>query len=228
MAPPGIDSTLASASLARLEHVYWIGGATDAGKTSVVRVLSERLGWTPYHYDEFDHDTPPGHWSRRDAVRHPAMTETRIDDPDWMWVDTTPERLVDQWLATTLERFSMVLEDLLALPVDRPILAEGYGFLPALVQPLLPSPGHAIWLVSSEAFKRSSYARRGKGEFEATRDPERARRNHIERDLLLAELHAKQAADRGLTTVVIDGTRLLEDIVDVVEAHFRAAAESSS
>jgi hypothetical protein len=34
-----------------LARVLWIGGATDAGKTSVARALAARHGWQSYHYD---------------------------------------------------------------------------------------------------------------------------------------------------------------------------------
>jgi hypothetical protein len=115
----------------------------------------------------------------------------------------------------------MAIEDLLGMPADRPIVAEGYGFLPNLVLPLLLAPQHAIWLISSDEFKRASYARRGKGEFATTTAPARARHNHIERDLLLAELNRRRAIELGLATIAIDGTLTLDEVVDLVAAQFR-------
>jgi hypothetical protein len=205
---------------ARLGHVYWIGGATDSGKTSVARGLATRRDIQTYHLDLFDGQEPPGHWARRDPTRHPAMSATRVDDPDWMWVDTTPERLVEAWLRTAPERFSLAIEDLLALPTQPPIVAEGYGFMPDLVEPLLQSHQHAIWLISTEEFKRASYARRGKGTFADTTDPDRARRNHVGRDIVLAEVNRQQAIQLGLTAVDVDGKLGLDGIVDLVVEHF--------
>jgi 2-phosphoglycerate kinase len=203
-----------------LSHVLWIGGSTDAGKTSVARALAEKYGLQAYHYDLYDRTMPPGHWARIDPKRHPHMHASPVDDRDWMWVDTTPEELVERWQQTNPERFQLVLEDLLALPTTPPIVAEGYGFAPDLVQPLLSSPYQAIWLISTEAFKRATYERRGKGAFTDTRDPERARRNHIGRDLLLAEYLRRRAEERELPFIEVDGTRSLEEIVSLVEAHF--------
>jgi len=158
-----------------LRNVLWIGGATDSGKTSVARELARKHGLQAYHYDLYDRLESPGHWSRIDPARHPPMRAQQVEDPDWTWVDTTPEELVERWHETTPERFELTLEDLRAIPAWPPSVAEGYGFTPDLVLPLLSSPRQAIWLVASEEFKRASYVRRGKGAFEATRGPERAR-----------------------------------------------------
>jgi hypothetical protein len=203
-----------------LAHVLWIGGATDSGKTSVARALAKKYGLQSYHYDLFDRIELPGHWARTDPVRYPYMHDYDVTDRDRMWVDTTPEELVEVWLQTTPERFQLTLEDLSAMPSAPGIVAEGYGFSPALVLPFLSSNRQALWLVSNEEFKRATYERRGKGAFADTRDPSRARRNHIGRDLLLAEHIGTQAEELGLTVVAIDKTRSLENIIALVEAHF--------
>jgi hypothetical protein len=203
-----------------LAHVLWIGGATDSGKTSVAIALAAKYGLRAYHYDRYDRAELPGHWARADPVRQPHMHATPIGDRDWMWVDTTPEELVERWLRTTPERFRLALDDLLELPSAPPIVAEGYGFTPDLVLPLLASRKQAIWLVSTDEFKRETYERRGKGAFADTRDPQRARHNHIGRDLLLAEHIRRHAELLGLTVVDVDETRSLDNLFSAVEAHF--------
>jgi hypothetical protein len=211
-----------------LDHVLWIGGATDSGKTSVARELAEKYSVQAYHYDLYDRVELPGHWARVDPIRHPHMDASEITDRDRMWVDTTPEELVDGWLKTTPERFQLVLEDLLALPSEPPIVAEGYGLLPDLVLPLLTSTRKAIWLVSNEPFKRAMYDLRGKGTFAGTRDPARARWNHIQRDLLLAGYISGRATELGLAVVEVDGTQSLEQITSLVEDHFVPFLQSKS
>ena len=89
--------------------------------------------------------------------------------------------------------------------------------------PLLSSKRQAVWLVSTEEFKRARYERRGKaanGAGTNTSDPERARRNHYARDLLLAQYVRRSAEGLGLTVLTIDGTRSLEEVADDVETHF--------
>ena len=148
------------------------------------------------------------------------MSLAPIYDPDRMWVDTTGEELVHDWLLSTPERFSLVIEDLLSLPAGRPVIAEGYGFLPELVAPLLTDLHQAIWLISTPQFKEASYARRGKGRFAYTRDPSRARANHIDRDLRLADHICNQALALQVATLDIDGHLSLADVCADVQQHF--------
>jgi hypothetical protein len=152
---------------------------------------------------------------------HAALGQTL----DEALVLTTPAEMVERWQETTRERFSMSLDDLLALRPERPLVAEGYGFLPALVAPVLSSPRQAIWLVPTEEFKLASFEQRvrsgGKGgTWARTSDPARARANHVARDLLIGDLVRAQARALGLTVVEVDGRRSLEETVDLVDAHF--------
>ena len=199
----------------------WIGGPTDAGKTSIARALAEWYGLQAYHYDHLDRLEAPGHWGRVDPARQPHMHAALGRSRDEGWVQTTPEAMVERWQRTAAERFQLTLEDLLALPTAPPIVAEGYGFLPELVAPLLTSPRQAIWLLPTESFRLASRARRAKGTFWAdTSDPERARRNHLGRDRLIGDLVRAQARTLGLPVLEIDGTRPLDEMVALVAAHF--------
>jgi hypothetical protein len=211
----------AAALRAALAHVLWIGGPTDAGKTSVARTLAARHGLRAYHYDALDRLEAPGHWARADAARHPHLHAARGRSREAAWVATTPAAMVAEWRRTTAERFALTLEDLLALPAAPPVVAEGYGLLPALVAPLLTSPRQAIWLVPSAAFRRASRARRGKNALWAdTSDPARARRNHLGRDVRIGRLVRAQTRRLGLTLLAVDGGRPPEAVADAVAAHF--------
>ena len=216
---PGADALRAA-----LAHVVWVGGATDSGKTSVARALATAHDWEAYHYDRFDRVEAPGHVSRIDPARHPHMDAFRNKTLEDRWVNTTPEEMLAAWLESTAERFEFVLDDLLALPSGRLTVAEGYGMLPELVAPLLSSPRQGIWLVSDERFKRESHARRTalgeKGSlWSQLSDPQRARENHIGRDLLIAAHIRQRASERGLTVVEVDGAQTLDEVIAEVEAH---------
>ncbi len=204
-----------------LAHVVWIGGPTDAGKTSAARALAARYALRTYHYDLLDRTELPGHWARVDPARHPHMHAARGRSREATWVETTPAAMLTVWRRTAAERFALALEDLLALPGAPPVVAEGYGFLPELVAPLLTSPRQAVWLVPSDAFRLAGRARRGKDTLWAdTSDPERARRNHLGRDLLIGQVVREQAHRLGLTVAEVDGTRSVEDVAAHVAAHF--------
>jgi hypothetical protein len=189
----------------------WIGGATDAGKTTQARRLALTHSLALYECD------------RADAAQHERLAAT---SPTWRtfmdegveerWVRPTPEALCERSLASFTARFPLVLEDIEALERGgRLVLVEGFCLTPDLVAPHLDDPRRAIWLLPSEAFKRGSWERRGKPSWrDKVSDPERAARNLFERDLLLAETIARQAEARGFDTLVVDGA-LSEDEVTV-------------
>ncbi len=220
MLPDGSDLRRA------LAHVLWLGGPPDAGKSTVADLLGGRHGLPVYHFDRCE----MAHFARADPARHPALYALgakleELGERAWLeedWVRPTPEEMARRATACWSERVDLAVEDLLTMPADRPIIAEGPGFFPRALLPLLSSPRQAVLLVPSEAFKRASHERRGKsaGRGERTSDPERYRRNHIGRDLLLAEHYRRTAQGSGLRLIEVDGAQSAEEMVAVVGAHF--------
>lgn len=208
-----------------LEHVLWLGGAPDAGKTSIARLLAGRHRLRAYHLDAAE----PGHVARLDPARHQAMRDWVAMTTDERWVLRPPEAIARHTIAFGTERFEMVIEDLLAFPKEPPILAEGPWLFPDLVAPLLSRPQQAVWLDPTEAFKRASAARRGKPSSRGkASDPERMARHWFDRDTLLAAHIRQLAAERGLTVIGVDGARPPEEMAAAVEAHFGLSPEASS
>ena len=213
--PPTLDTPALKASLA---HVYWIGGAPDAGKTTVARLLADRHALQLYVLDA----AMKAHWERSTPDAQPELTAFQRLTMDERWVRPDPQAMANQTLCIGAERVALAVEDLLALPRDRPILAEGPWFFPELVFPLLADPRRAIWLVPTDTFKRASAARRDKPTIRhETSDPDRATRNWLARDLLLDSHVREQAASRRLTLLEVDGTRSPEDMATLLAAHFQ-------
>ncbi len=99
-----------------------------------------------------------------------------------------------------------MVEDLLALPDEAPILAEGFRLLPRLVAPLLTSSRQAVWLIPTPEFRRVAFESRGftweiPGK---TSGPERALANLLERDRLFTADVAKEAAALQLPVITVD------------------------
>ena len=200
----------------QLAHVLWIGGAADAGKTTIAGRLAERHRLQVYHYDH--HDLPHHKTLAQTMPRYQATLTASLEE---RWVQPVPEDLLHRTLRTMQDRFPLVLEDLLALPTSPRIVAEGFGLTPTLLHPLLTSPQQAIWLFPTIAFKRESMQRRNKPSFaHKVSDPARATHNLIERDRLLGEHLRQQAISHHLPTLEIDGSRSIADIVDLVSGHF--------
>lgn len=199
-----------------LSHVLWIGGATDTGKTTVSQAVAQRSRLQLYHYDR--HDLPQTERLAQTLPRYRAFLDASLDE---RWVHPEPEDLLQFVLQGFQDRFPLVVEDLLDLPKEPMIVAEGFGFTPELLLPILSSKRQAVWLVPTEGFKRASMERRGKPSFrDKVSDPERATSNVFMRDMLLAEKVRAQARSLGLTVYKVDESRSVEKLATLIEQHF--------
>lgn len=179
-----------------------------------------------YHYDRNE----PSHIERlinagsvyfQKLVTKTAEGYWVLRDVDEYWVSHSPDVMAQETVTSWKERFALVMEDLLAMPKEPMIVAEGPGLFPECVYRVLRSPRQAIWLVPTEAFKRALVKQRGKPSVRAqTSDPERATENLIARDMLMTRLVCEEAQERGLKLCKVDGSRSLEEMVAVVEHHF--------
>ncbi len=200
----------------RLTHVLWIGGATDTGKSTIAQNLANRYGLYVYHYDKMDAEH---HIKLAETV--PEIHKFNHASLDERWIIPEPRTMLERALFSFSHRFALVIEDLLALPKDKPIIAEGFGLLPELVHPILSSRYQAIWFIPTEAFKWDSMVRRDKPSFaKMTSDPKRARMNLFARDMLLTDYYRKQVSAYGYTLYEVDGSRSIEEIADLTDKHF--------
>jgi hypothetical protein len=121
-------------------------------------------------------------------------------DMDERWVNRPPSVMLKTFHGFQGEGFHLILEDLLALPEEPPIMAEGFKLLPRLVSPLLSGPNQAVWLVPSPQFRRAALEMRGSTWDIAgrTRNPERALANLVARDELFTNAVVKEATALGL------------------------------
>ena len=217
-----MDDDLKSA----LQHVLWIGGGTDTGKTSIARTIARRYGLQTYHYDRNESSHIERLINAGSAYFQNLVTKTaegywELRDVDEYWVSRSPDTMAQETITSWKERFPLVMEDLQAMSKEPMIIAEGPGLFPECVHRVLRSPRQAIWLVPTEAFKRALVKQRGKPSVRAqTSDPERATENLIARDMLMARLVREEAQERGLKLCELDGSQSLEEMVAVVEHHF--------
>jgi 2-phosphoglycerate kinase len=186
----------------RLKHVRWIGGGSGAGKSTVGRELAETHGLRLYGTD----DAIAEHVLRSDPLRHPLTAAFLGMSMDERWLNRTPAEMARTFHGFHGEMFEMIVEDLLALPDQPPILVEGFRLLPRLVAPLLSQPGQAVWLLPTPAFRRQAFDTRGSRLTIAgrTSDPDRALENLLARDALFTDELERQTADLGLPLLRVD------------------------
>ena len=125
---------------------------------------------------------------------------------DDRWLNRTPEAMFDSFWAFHGEAFESIVEDLVALPDDSMILAEGFRLLPKLVSPLMSRADQAVWLLPSPAFRRSVFEVRPSTQaiVSRTSDPPRALENLLARDALFTEALSREVAELGLQAIRVD------------------------
>ena len=201
---------------ASLSHVLWIGGGPQAGKTTLSRLLAGKYDLRIYNLD----------WHGLRGPQEPTEAERAFTalSMDGRWARPTVAELLDRSIQIWEDRFVRHLEDLVALPRTRPIVAEGPGAFPWLVDAVIDSPSQAIFLVPTPAQREVAAVRRW-GHDQRERFPGIVdRRTGLdkvrERDWLMDELIVSACEILGLRCERVDGTRDLDANLALVEAHF--------
>ncbi|HEX4102872.1 MAG TPA: hypothetical protein VHY21_20405 [Pseudonocardiaceae bacterium] len=190
----------AAALRARLQHVYWIGGGSGAGKSTIARRIAAQHGLHVYSTDE----VMPDHASRSTPEDAPYLSRFKTMDMDERWVNRSPVIMFETFHWFRGEGFGLIVEDLLRLLADTGVIAEGFRLLPYLVKPLLAEPGHAVWLLPTPEFRRAAFDRRGWEIPRKTSDPELAQRNLLERDRIFTDRLVDETKRLELPVIKID------------------------
>lgn len=203
---------------ARLRHVYWIGGGSGAGKSTVARRLTAAYGLRYYGTDEAMHE----HAARCAPDDCPCLTAFAAMDMDERWVNRSPATMLRTFHWFRGEGFSMIVNDLLRLAGRSGVVVEGFRLLPNLVRPLLRAPRHAVWLLPTPEFRRAAFDSRGSlWEIPTkTSDPGRALSNLLERDRMFTDVLRAQTTRLGLPAIEVDGTLCQDALVRRVTESF--------
>src|SRR5256714_14037346 len=96
----------------QLRHVYWIGGGSGAGKSTIARRIATRHGLHLYATDDVMSD----HARRSTPEDAPFLSAFAAMDMDERWVNRSPETMLDTFHWFRGEGFDLIVEDLLRLP----------------------------------------------------------------------------------------------------------------
>jgi 2-phosphoglycerate kinase len=206
---------------ARLRHVYWIGGGSGAGKSTIARRLAARHGLRLYATD----DVMSEHAGRTTPEDSPMLHEFLAMTMDERWADRSPETMLETFHWFRGEGFGLIVDDLLRLPAEPGVIVEGFRLLPHLVEPLLAVPDRAVWLLPTPDFRRAAFESRGSTRTIAgrTSDPDRAEANLLERDRMFTVRLAAETRRLGLRSIELDTTVTEDELAARVAAAFRLA-----
>ena len=195
----------------RLRHVYWLGGGSAAGKSTVARRIAARHGLRVYSTD----DVMAEHARRGSREDCPLLHRFMAMDVDERWVDRPPKAMLETFHWFRGEGFDLIIEDLLRLPRETGVIVEGFRLLPNLVKPLLSVPNRAVWLLPTPDFRQVIIESRGGaawGFLARTTDPERALRNLLERDRMFTDALREEVARLGVSAIEVDTTMTGDDL----------------
>ncbi len=129
------------------------------------------------------------------------------------------------------EAFDLIVHDLVDLPSDRCVVAEGFRLLPSLVSPLLASDERAVWLLPTPQFRTAAFeSRRPAGLpwtfVDQTSNPARALANLLERDRMFTDRIRDEcrqlglrAIEIGVGTTSVDATELVASAMGLSDEH---------
>jgi 2-phosphoglycerate kinase len=203
------DAADSAALQERLRHVYWIGGGSGAGKSTIARRIAGQHGLRVYATD----DVMADHARRSTAEDSPLLHRFMAMDMDERWVNRPPTTMVDTFHWFQGEGFHLIIEDLLRLPREPRVIAEGFRLLPRLVKPLLADVGQAVWLLPTHDFRQAVLESRGgsaSGFLTKTTDPEKAFRQLLERDRAFTDILREETERLTVPAIDVD-TRMTED-----------------
>lgn len=203
--------------MSRLRHVYWIGGGSGAGKSTIAKRLADQYALRLYSTDE----TIRVHGRRTPPEQRPFVCAFDEMDMDERWLNRSPETMLDTFHFFRGECFDRIVEDLLEFAPDCRVVAEGFRLLPQLVKPL-HDPSHGVWLLPTPEFRRAAFESRRTlwtiaGQ---TSNPERALQNFLVRDELFTRRLREETRRADLPAIEVDPSVTEDALVDRVAKQF--------
>ena len=188
-----------------MSKIYYLGGSPCSGKSTIAEMISKAYGFQYFKADDFLMDfiskgvNDGNEWLT-------AISEMTLDQ---MWLQDT-EKLKEDELINYQNLYSYFVEAIRALGDSTPIIAEGAAFLPSLIQ---GENMQYVCIVPTKEFQVKYYSQRDWAhEYLADcSDPKTAFSNWMERDALFALSVLEQAKERGFATLVVDGSKTIDE-----------------
>jgi len=194
--------------------VYWIGGGSGSGKSTIARRLAVANDLQVYDTDR----VMPEHAARLTAEEAPMLALFKAMDMDKRWALRTPQEMLETFHWFQGEGFNLILDDVAQLPAEPPVIVEGFRLLPHLVEPHLDERARGVWLLPTPEFRRAAIKSRGTlwDIPNKTGDPKRALNNLLERDRMFTERLSSETARLALPVIHVEKGMTEDELTDQV------------
>ena len=143
----------------------------------------------------------------------PLLHSFMAMDMDERWVKRSSKTMLETFHYFRGECFRFIVDDLLRLPREPGVIAEGFRLMPRLVKPLLSVTNRAVWLLPTPDFRQAGIDSNTWGFLAKTTDPASALRNLLERDRMFTEILREETARLGLHAIDVDSSMTEDDLV---------------
>ena len=195
----------------QLQQVYWIGGGSCAGKSTIANRIAAQHGLRVYATD----DAMADHARRSSPGDCPLLHRFMAMDMDQRWVNRSPETMLETFHWFRGEGFNFIIDDLLQFPREPRVIVEGFRLLPHLVKDLLTVNSRAVWLLPTPEFREAVVDSRGGSAWSflaKTSDPDKALRNLLERDRMFTDILRDETSRLNLHAIEVDTTKTVDDL----------------
>ena len=197
-------------------NTYYIGGSPCSGKSTIAEIIAKEYGLYYFKVDDFlDKYTKLG------ESKGYEICKKQVDlNPEQIWM-RDPMIQCEEELTFYEEIFEFVLSDLEKIET-KGILTEGAAYLPKLMKELGVPKDRYLSLTPTKDFQISHYRKREWVSYvlEGCYDKEKAFSNWMNRDILFAQDVIKQCAEEQYVSVINDGSREVDELVNLVVSHF--------
>ena len=198
-------------------NIYYIGGSTCAGKSSVAEILSKKHDLYYFKTDDFlDKYMQAG--ARKG---YPVCRKTAGMSAEQIWM-REPLLQCREEFDIYREIFEFVAADLDRIEWKGGIITEGTAYLPELMKQFGVPGSRYIVITPTKEFQVIHYRKRAFVPLvlEGCSDKEKAFRNWMDRDVLFAQEVRRQCHKENYVSVINDGNMDLDELANLVAAHF--------
>lgn len=200
-----------------MTDIYYIGGSPCSGKSTVAEKIAERYGFHYYKVDNYLES-----FTVKGAEMHYPICRKLINlSPEQIWMrDSSIQK--EEELQYYQEIFGFLQTELLKYQDTRPIITEGAAYLPKLMQQHNVANNRYIAITPTKEFQVERYKEREWVPYvlEGCSDTKKAFENWMERDILFAQEVRLQCQIMNYSSILIDGTIAVDEIVKSVCTHF--------